>query len=188
MMLIALVMMLSTSFQSTVAAAGRAARGLGSASALIVAAADPTPEPAATTTPLDDRRETNATWMRRSNELGQGVRIEDLRLVSIAGSSGGKTVAVIGRAVNQNTVALSLLAIHIAMSGPGAPSGNVAILGRNVDRVAPGASRDFGFTLDAGATSGFAPLDPLPAETSPISEADARRLGNVSAYVTYAGE
>ncbi len=83
---------------------------------------------------------------------------------------------------------MSLLAIHIAMSGPGAPSGNVAILRRNVDRVAPGASRDFGFAFDAGATSGFAPLDPLPAETSPISEADARRLGNVSAYVTYAGE
>jgi hypothetical protein len=188
MMRIALVIVLSSLFQSTIATAGGSTQGLGIAPALIVAAADPTPGPAATTTPLDDQRVKNATWMRRSKELGQGVRIEDLRLVSIAGSSGVKIVAVIGRVVNQNTVALSLLAIHIAMSGPGAPGGNVAILRRNVDRIAPGVSRDFGFALDAGATSGFAPLDPLPVETTPISDEDALRLGNVSAYVTYAGE
>jgi hypothetical protein len=185
MVLIAFVMALSTSLQSTVVTAGRSACGVG-APAPLVAAANPTP--VATTTPVDDRRDTKATWMRRSNELRRGVRIEDLRLVSMAGSTGGKTVAVIGRVVNQNSVALSLLAIHISMSGPGAPSGNAAILRRNADTIGPGASRDFGFTLDTGATSPFALLDPLPAKTSPISEEDARRLGSVSAYVTYAGE
>jgi hypothetical protein len=186
MVLIAFGMTVSTLFQS-IATAGPATRALGSAP-VQVAAADPTPKAVATTTLLDDRRETNAAWMRRSKELRQRVRIEDLRLVSIVDSSGGKAVAVIGRAVNQNTVALSLLAIHIAMSGEGAPSGNVAILRQKGDTIGPGVSRNFAFALDTGATSGFASIDPLPVETSPVSDEDARRLGKVNAYVTYAGE
>jgi hypothetical protein len=174
MILIAFVMTLSTLLQSTIASAGPATRGPGNAEAQI-AAADTTPE-------------TSAAWMKRSKELSQAVHIEDLRLVSVVGSGGGKAVAVIGRAVNQNTVALSLLAVHIALSSQGAPSGNVAMLRGKGDTIGPGASRNFGFALTSSATSGFAPLDPLPAETSPISDEDARRLGNVSAYVTYAGE
>ncbi len=125
--------------------------------------------------------------MERNDELRQRVSIENLRLVGIVGAN-GEGIAVIGRAVNHNEVSLSLLAIHVKMSGQSGPGANFAILRQKGDTIAAGAMRDFGFVLDASATSGLMPLDPMPTQTSAVSEEEARRLGDVSAYVTYAGE
>ncbi len=109
----------------------------------VVAAASASPlataRPDAAVAAQEQEQQAKVTaWEKRTDELRKGVSIENLRLVRARDSKGGESVAVLGRAVNHNGVALSDLAIHLALSGPEGTTANVAIL------------RDKGDTLGAG--------------------------------------
>jgi hypothetical protein len=135
----------------------------------------------------DERRAASAAWIERSRALGAAVKIEDLHYARATAADGRAGVAVVGHVVNQGSATLSLLAIHLALTGPSGVIGNVPLITKP-ERLAPGASKTFGFMIDAAAGAGFAPLRGPPSERPPISPDEQRALGRITAYVTYAGE
>ena len=125
--------------------------------------------------------------MERSRALGAAVKIEDLHYARATAPDGRPAFAVVGRAVNQGKTTLSLLAIHLALTGPSGTMGNVPVIAKP-EQLPPGASKTFAFMIDPTAAGGFAPLRGAPSEQPPISRDEQRALGRITAYVTYAGE
>ena len=89
--------------------------------------------------------------------------------------------------MNQGRTTLSLLAIHLALTGPSGTIGNVAVIAKP-EQLLPGGSKTFEFFIDPAAAGGFTPLRGAPLERRPISLDEQRALGRISAYVTYAAE
>jgi hypothetical protein len=135
----------------------------------------------------DERSAASATWMERSHSLGAAVKIEDLHYARATDADGRAGIAVVGRAVNQGRTTLSLLAIHLELTGPSGTTGNVPVIAEP-EQLPPGGSKTFEFFIDPGAAGAFIPLRGAPAERPPVSLDEQRALGRISAYVTYAAE
>jgi hypothetical protein len=133
----------------------------------------------------DERSAASAAWMERSRSLAAGVTIEDLHYARATDADGRAGIAVVGRAVNQGRTALSLLAIHLELTGPSGAIGNVPVIAKP-EQLQPGDSKTFEFFIDPAR--GFTPLRGAPLGQPPVSLDEQRALGRISAYVTYAAE
>ncbi len=135
----------------------------------------------------DERSAASAAWMERSRALAAAVKIENLHYERAAAADGRAGIAVVGRAVNQGSTTLSLLAIHLALTGPSGTTGNVPVIAEP-EQLPPGASKTFEFFIDPAAAGGFTPLRGAAQGSPPVSPDEQRALGQIIAYVTYAGE